>query len=114
MYRPRIFRFLAEPALRIHLEPVEILGSIIAAVCHDLDHPGHNNEFEVKASTTLAKLYGDSVIERHSINTGLNMCQENPDLNWLKSFNDSDCEYVKNFIYEIILATYVVRHGDIV
>ena len=35
-------RFLAEPALRVHLEPVEILGSIIAAVCHDLDHPGKN------------------------------------------------------------------------
>ena len=33
-------RFLTEPSLRNHLEPVEVLGSIIAAVCHDLDHPG--------------------------------------------------------------------------
>jgi hypothetical protein len=108
------FMFLTLGGVDSYLNPIELFSIMMGALIHDLDHPGNNNDFEVKASTKLAKLYSDSVIERHSINTGLNLCQENPDLNWLKSFNDSDCEYVKNFISEIILATDVVRHGDIV
>jgi hypothetical protein len=41
------------------------------------------------------------------------MCCENPDLDWLKSFNDYDREHVRHFISEAILATDVARHGDI-
>jgi hypothetical protein len=75
---------------------------------------GTNNEFEVRTSTSLAKLYdNDSVLERHSINTGLNMCRENPDLDWLKSFNDNDHEHVRHFVSEVILATDPARHGEI-
>ena len=75
---------------------------------------GTNNEFEVRTRTSLAKLYNnDSVLERHSINTGLNMCRENPDLDWLKSFNDNDREHVHHFISEVILATDPARHGEI-
>jgi hypothetical protein len=75
---------------------------------------GTNNEFEVRTRTSLAKLYdNDSVLERHSINTGLNMCRENPDLDWLKSFNDNDRKHVHHLISEIILATDPARHGEI-
>ena len=34
--------FLREPALRRHLRPVETMAALLAAVCHDLDHPGKN------------------------------------------------------------------------
>jgi len=108
------FMFLTLGGVDSFLNPIESFSIMMGALIHDVDHPGNNNDFEVKASTTLAKLYRNSVIERHSIKTGLNMCQENPDLNWLKLFNDKDCEYVKNFISEIILATDMVKHGDIV
>ena len=36
--------FLREPALRRHLRPVETMAALLAAVCHDLDHPGKNQE----------------------------------------------------------------------
>jgi hypothetical protein len=30
------------------LEPLDRLAVLIAALCHDVDHPGHNNAFEVR------------------------------------------------------------------
>lgn len=109
------FLFLTHGGADAHLYPVDIFCIIMGSLIHDLDHQGTNNDFEVKRATTLAKLYdNDSVLERHSINVGLNMCQGNPDLDWLKSFDEKDREYVKHFISEIILATDPARHGDIV
>lgn len=95
---------------------MELFAIIMGALIHDLDHPGTNNDFEIKRSTSLAKLYGnDSVLERHSINMGLNLCAENPELDWLKSFADEkDREYVKQFIAESVLTTDPARHGAVV
>jgi hypothetical protein len=51
---------------RSHIEPAEILGSIIAAVCHDLDHPGLNEKFLIATQSHLAGLYNNtSVLENH-------------------------------------------------
>lgn len=36
---------------------LEIMASLIAAVTHDLDHPGVNQPFLVATSNHLAKLY---------------------------------------------------------
>ena len=37
--------FLSEPLLRKHLTPLEVMASLVAAVCHDVDHPGFNEKF---------------------------------------------------------------------
>jgi hypothetical protein len=48
------------------LTEFDILGTIIAALCHDLDHPGNNNAFEVAIRSELAITHSDdSVLERH-------------------------------------------------
>jgi hypothetical protein len=38
------------------LEPLDRLALIIAAFCHDIDHPGHNNAFEVGCVWDVAVL----------------------------------------------------------
>ena len=43
-----------------HLTPFEKLGAILAAVCHDLDHPGVNQAFLVATDNHLASLYNVS------------------------------------------------------
>jgi len=43
----------------------EKFAMIIACLCHDLDHRGLNNIFQVKSSSPLAQLYGTSVMEHH-------------------------------------------------
>lgn len=44
---------------------IECLALMIACLCHDLDHRGTNNSFQIKASSPLARLYSTSTMEHH-------------------------------------------------
>ncbi|XP_021930997.1 uncharacterized protein LOC110835253 isoform X3 [Zootermopsis nevadensis] len=58
--------FLQEEKIKMHLTPLEIMSSLIAAVTHDLDHPGVNQPFLIATSNHLAALYENtSVLENH-------------------------------------------------
>ena len=49
-----------------YLTSLDILGVLVAALCHDLDHPGNNNAFEVATMSELALAHSnDSVLENH-------------------------------------------------
>ena len=37
--------------------PFEVMGVILAAMAHDLDHPGVNNTFLIATANHLATLY---------------------------------------------------------
>ncbi|GBP97039.1 cAMP-specific 3',5'-cyclic phosphodiesterase 7B [Eumeta japonica] len=52
----RTFSFDANE-IRDHLEPLEIMSSLIAAIAHDVDHPGVNQPFLIATSNHLAALY---------------------------------------------------------
>lgn len=48
------------------LRPLDILGALISGLCHDIDHPGFNNNFLIVTSSPFAILYNDkSVLENH-------------------------------------------------
>ncbi|XP_014247761.1 high affinity cAMP-specific 3',5'-cyclic phosphodiesterase 7A-like isoform X2 [Cimex lectularius] len=58
--------FLQEEKIRRYLTYTEILSALIAAVTHDLDHPGVNQPFLIATSNHLAALYENtSVLENH-------------------------------------------------
>ncbi|XP_024940687.1 uncharacterized protein LOC107267581 isoform X2 [Cephus cinctus] len=58
--------FLQEEKIKAYLSPLEVMASLIAAVTHDLDHPGVNQPFLVATSNHLAALYENtSVLENH-------------------------------------------------
>ncbi|XP_045509404.1 cGMP-inhibited 3',5'-cyclic phosphodiesterase B-like isoform X2 [Colias croceus] len=58
--------FLQQPQIREHLEPLEIMASLLAAIAHDMDHPGVNQPFLIATSNHLAALYQNtSVLENH-------------------------------------------------
>ena len=58
--------FLQENSIRRHLRPVETMAALVAAVCHDLDHPGKNEKFLIATRNPLTCMYGDSsVLENH-------------------------------------------------
>lgn len=43
-----------------------VLGILIGALCHDIDHPGVTNAFLIASDNDLALLYNDmSVLEHH-------------------------------------------------
>ncbi|XP_075991447.1 uncharacterized protein LOC142986723 isoform X2 [Anticarsia gemmatalis] len=69
--------FLQQTRIRQHLQPLEIMASLLAAMAHDLDHPGVNQPFLISTSSHLAKLYGNtSVLENHHYRAALSCIQE--------------------------------------
>lgn len=42
--------------------PLELFSLILAAMCHDMGHPGRNNSFEVNSHSDLAVIYNDSSV----------------------------------------------------
>ena len=45
--------FLADPAVRGLLEDMDCLALLLSAICHDLDHPGTTNAFQVRVPRSL-------------------------------------------------------------
>ena len=43
------------------ITPIELLSVFLSAVCHDLDHPGVNQNYLVNTSSYLAAIHGVSL-----------------------------------------------------
>ncbi|MEQ2276358.1 hypothetical protein XENORESO_018491 [Xenotaenia resolanae] len=48
--------------LKSKMENIDLLIMLTSAVCHDLDHTGYNNAYQVDPSPTLSALEEDSVL----------------------------------------------------
>lgn len=57
-----LFCFIEQEKIRPYLTPMEIMCGLLAAVAHDLDHPGVNQHFLVATNSHLAALYQVSVL----------------------------------------------------
>jgi hypothetical protein len=69
------------------LSSTNVLSSLIAAICHDIDHPGNNNAYEKETESDLAIVYSDdSVLERHHCAVTFKILKED-DCNLLSDMN---------------------------
>mmetsp|Transcript_5836 Transcript_5836/g.8013 ORF Transcript_5836/g.8013 Transcript_5836/m.8013 type:complete len:422 (+) Transcript_5836:123-1388(+) len=60
------FVFVESFRASAYLDDLEIAAFLLAALCHDLDHPGLNNDYHIKKGLPLAIRYNDSsVLENH-------------------------------------------------
>ena len=63
-----VYRYVTITEPRTHVTHVEKFALLVAALSHDLDHPGVNNAFLVNTRDRLATLYNDnSVLENSHI-----------------------------------------------
>jgi hypothetical protein len=61
----RVYKLLTSSEI-YPLTQKEMLSLLIAAICHDVDHPGTDNDFEIQTYSDLALTYNDmSVLENH-------------------------------------------------
>ncbi|KAK0159044.1 hypothetical protein PV328_009975 [Microctonus aethiopoides] len=60
-----MFAMLKTGKMEQFMTDLEILGLLVACLCHDLDHRGTNNAFQTKTESPLAILYSTSTMEHH-------------------------------------------------
>ncbi|KAM6955655.1 high affinity cGMP-specific 3',5'-cyclic phosphodiesterase 9A isoform 2-T3 [Lycodopsis pacificus] len=92
---------------------VDLLILMTAAVCHDLDHPGFNNTYQINAKTDLAVRYNDiSPLENHHCAVAFQIFSQ-PDCNIFSTFDPEAFKQIRQGTITLILATDMARHGEI-
>ena len=88
---------------------LDLIVLLVAALCHDISHPGLNNLYQINSKTELAIRYQDiSVLENHSASQTLSILAR---LELLRNLEDTDdAEYVRRSIKSLILSTDMVDH----
>jgi len=88
---------------------VTCLGLMIACLCHDLDHRGTNNTFQINTDSPFARLYSTSTLERHHLNQALVILNlEGNQI--LKNLNEEEYSATLAVVEEAILATDLSLH----
>ncbi|XP_025422331.1 high affinity cAMP-specific 3',5'-cyclic phosphodiesterase 7A-like isoform X3 [Sipha flava] len=101
--------FLQEDKIKNFLTPLEIMASLIAAVAHDLDHPGVNQPFLIATSNHLATLYENtSVLENHHWRSAVGCLLESHVAEKLSPIRQD----LESQISSLILATDITRQPE--
>ncbi|XP_078401092.1 phosphodiesterase 2A isoform X2 [Cetorhinus maximus] len=93
------------------LADMEILALFVSCMCHDLDHRGTTNSFQVASKSVLAALYSSegSVMERHHFAQAIAILNSEG-CNIFENFSRKDYQRMLDMIRDIILATDMAHH----
>ncbi|KAL5270598.1 hypothetical protein ACHWQZ_G001338 [Mnemiopsis leidyi] len=98
-----------------YMTDIEVLAMLIACFCHDLDHRGTTNAFQVASRSVLACLYSSegSVMERHHF--AQTFCILNTSgCNIIECLDTENYKTCLDNIQKIILATDLAQHLRII
>jgi len=91
---------------------VDILGILVSALCHDINHPGHSSDFEIKTNSELSLLYNDvSVLENMHAHETFTLLQRE-ELNIFKKLEVTARKDLRKIIINAILATDMTHHKN--
>ena len=94
------------------LGPLEIMACLIAAICHDCDHPGLNNDFQRKAQTRVYHMHKKSILENHHYLQCMSALA-NTETNIFANLTQEDEDQIYIYLRDLILATDLAVHGII-
>ncbi|KAK8379681.1 hypothetical protein O3P69_019581 [Scylla paramamosain] len=96
---------LREPLLSHHaIAPRQMLGLLVACLCHDLDHRGTNNSFQTKTDSPLAILYSTSTMEHHHFDQCVMILSQDSN-NIFQCLQPEDYRRVMTLVENAILST---------
>ncbi|XP_044072605.1 high affinity cGMP-specific 3',5'-cyclic phosphodiesterase 9A isoform X1 [Siniperca chuatsi] len=99
--------------LRSKMDSVDLLIMLTSAVCHDLDHTGYNNAYQINARTELALRYNDiSPLENHHCAVAFELL-EKTESNIFRNLSMDQYKRIREGIIKCILATDMTRHNEI-
>ncbi|XP_004383594.1 rod cGMP-specific 3',5'-cyclic phosphodiesterase subunit beta [Trichechus manatus latirostris] len=99
-----MFTLLMTGKLKNYYTDLEALAMVTAGLCHDIDHRGTNNLYQMKSQNPLAKLHGSSILERHHLEFGKFLLSEES-LNIYQNLNRRQHEHVIHLMDIAIIAT---------
>ncbi|KAL9554632.1 hypothetical protein PS6_003314 [Mucor atramentarius] len=111
-----LYHMLEKYGMSEYLNRYDLAMLMLAALFHDIGHPGNNNNFEVSCHTERAQQYNNlSVLESHSSSIALELLEKH---NYLRNVESKSREYgcpmtqeeFKSSIVKMILATDMVCH----
>lgn len=95
---------------------LELFALLVACLCHDVDHNGHTNLFEVASGSDLAiRYYDESVLENHHLSVAFEIMRK-PESNFLhhenSNFKPEQVREVRKIMISCILATDMSHHAE--
>lgn len=98
-----------------HISSLESYSLLVAALAHDLEHPGVNNAFLVKSKHHLALRYNDiAVLENKHASTLFELISNRPDINVLQDMDESSWVEARKLIIHAIIHTDMAKHFSMV
>ncbi|XP_046912992.2 high affinity cAMP-specific and IBMX-insensitive 3',5'-cyclic phosphodiesterase 8A-like isoform X2 [Dermatophagoides farinae] len=108
--------YLMSERLKTLFDPFDQAICLIAAIIHDVDHPGRNSAFLSNSNHELAVLYNDiSVLESHHAAYGFRLTVLGPDSDRVNIFKNLDRETYRECrqsIIDMVLATEMTKHFE--
>ncbi|KAM5323101.1 cone cGMP-specific 3',5'-cyclic phosphodiesterase subunit alpha' [Glossophaga mutica] len=99
-----MFTLLMTGRLKKYYTDLEAFAMLAAAFCHDIDHRGTNNLYQMKSTSPLAKLHGSSILERHHLEYSKTLLKDES-LNIFQNLNKRQFETVIHLFEVAIIAT---------
>ncbi|TSK28129.1 Rod cGMP-specific 3',5'-cyclic phosphodiesterase subunit alpha [Bagarius yarrelli] len=99
-----MFTLLMTGDLKRYYTDLEAMAMVTAGLCHDIDHRGTNNLYQMKSGNPLAKLHGSSILERHHLEFGKTLLRDEA-LNIYQNLNRRQHDLVIHLMDIAIIAT---------
>ncbi|XP_003386328.1 PREDICTED: high affinity cGMP-specific 3',5'-cyclic phosphodiesterase 9A-like [Amphimedon queenslandica] len=94
-------------------DSLDLVILLTSCICHDIDHPGLNNSYQINAHTELAIRYNDiSPLENHHAAVTFQLL-ERSEYNIFSNVSKEDFKRLRSGIIELILATDMSKHSEI-
>jgi len=96
-----------------HAKAIDLLSIIIAALGHDVGHPGLTNAFQINSSSEMAITYNDSSCLENFHLTKLFKTLRKDEYNIFEKLSTQDYKKIRKKMISEILATDMAIHGKI-
>jgi len=103
--------FLEQDSVKEMCDGVDEATCLLAAVIHDVDHPGKNSAFLCNSGSELANLYNDiSVLENHHAAFGFKLTMSDERVNIFQNLDRDSFKLIRQGIIDLVLATDMSKH----
>ena len=100
-----LFLFIVNGVLDEYFDKLDLFAMLVAALNHDIDHRGTNNNFHKQTGSVLSSFYASSTMERHHFNHAMTILNSGSNLNIFERLSMEDYRRCLHIMEVSILAT---------